>query len=71
MTKQTAIREAIAEAQRFRCTVSVIERLRPRRGEMRYFPARPEWLDGVTGPRRGEFHLVGDAAPDGSFQTEW
>ena len=71
MRKQTAIREAKDEASRFRCAVAVVEVLNPRRGEARFFPCRPEWLDTLPADRRDRLFLVGEAGSGGGFQTEW
>ena len=71
MRKQTAIREAMEEAARFGCTVAVVEVLKPRRGEARFFPCRPEWLDTLPADRRDRLFLVGEAGSAGTFSTEW
>lgn len=71
MRRQTAIREAMDEAQRFHCTVAVVEVLKPRRGEQRFFPCRADWFDSLPADRRDRLFLVGEAGAAGGFQTEW
>jgi len=73
MTTALAIKLAIEEAAAFRVVVSVVEET-DGDGNVTAFPCRQEYLDRLAADDASwsrHLYVVGDANPDGSFQTEW